>query len=65
MRSVKVKVLCNYDNGDYKLKEGQVGYIEFHINGNPTFYDENGEEFEVDNVWDDDEFDDYFGEVEI
>jgi hypothetical protein len=64
MRSIKVKVLRDYDNGDYKLKEGQVGDIEFHINGNPTFYSDNVEEFEIDNIWDDYEFDSYFGEIE-
>lgn len=59
MRSVEVKVLRDYDNGNFIIKEGQIIEIGFHISGNPTY-----DGLEIDNIWDDDEFDSYFGEVE-
>lgn len=59
MRCFEFKVLRDYDGENFSLKEGDIIDIEFHISGLPTY---NG--MEIDNIWDDEEFDDYFGEVE-
>lgn len=59
MRTINVKVLRDYESDNLRLEEGQIIEIEFHISGFPTY-----DGIELDNIWDDEEFDYYFGEVE-
>ena len=59
MRTINVKVLRDYESDNLRLEEGEIIEIEFHISGLPTY-----DGIELDNIWDDEEFDNYFGEVE-